>query len=298
MAEGRTWRECASMVDAPHERPPVNWWILGGGFAFAAVSLSVGLLRVPGAEEIVFLISMAIVTFLMWSLLRELEPAARNVLLGTAIIIFVFRAIPGPGAGQTWWMIDDLGFDQRFLAVLGLIGSFLTLFGLFLFRRFMAERSIAYVIGFLTVTGTILAAPIIGMFYGLHEWTAAHTGGVVDARFIVLVDTALDSPLGQIAMVPMLAWIANSAPDKLKATFFAVMASFTNLALSAAQLGTKYLNQAFVVTREVKDRASGQVKVPADYSELGVLMIVVTVLGLALPFLAIAIVRMTRLRDA
>jgi hypothetical protein len=93
------------------------------------------------------------------------------------------------------------------------------------------------------------------MYYGLHEWTAAHTGGVVDARFIALIDTALESPLGQIAMVPMLAWIANSAPANLKATYFAVMASFTNLALSASQLGTKYLNQIFEVSREVRDPA-------------------------------------------
>ncbi len=50
------------------------------------------------------------------------------------------------------------------------------------------------------------------------------------------------------------------APEKLKATYFAVMASFTNLALSASQLGTKYLNQAFVVTREVRDPASKAVK--------------------------------------
>lgn len=61
--------------------------------------------------------------------------------------------------------------------------------------------------------------PIIGMYFGLHEWTASITGGFVDARFIVLIDTALESPLGQIAMIPMLAWIANSAPEKLKATF-------------------------------------------------------------------------------
>jgi hypothetical protein len=297
MAGGRSRGECEAILDVHGERPPVNWWILGGGLAFTVVSLSVGLLRVPGAEEIVFVISMAIVVFLMWRLTGELEPAARNVLVGTAIIIFVFRAMPGPGAGQTWWMIDELRFDQEFIATLSLIGSVLTLFGLFLFRRFMAESSIAYVIGFLTVASTVLSAPIIGMYYGLHEWTAAHTGGVVDARFIALVDTALESPLGQIAMVPMLAWIANSAPDRLKATFFAVMASFTNLALSASQLGTKYLNQAYTVTREVKGSA-GEVTVPADYSELGTLMIVVTVLNFALPFIAIALVRLTRFRDA
>ena len=184
-------------------------------------------------------------------------------------------------------MIDHLKFDQQFLSVLSLIGSSLTLVGMFVFRRFMAERSIAYVVGFLTVIGTILALPVVSMYYGLHEWTARMTGGVVDARFIALIDTALESPLGQISMVPMLAWIANSAPANLKATFFAVMASFTNLALSFSQLGTKYLNDVFVVTREVKDAATGAIQTPADYSQLGHLLIWQLVLGLALPFLAI-----------
>jgi len=287
-----------AMLNPHPERPPVNWWILGGGLAFAVVSLSVGLGRVPAAQEIVFGVSMAIVLFLVWKLVRELEPEARNTLVGTALVVFVFRALPGPGAGSTWWMIDDLKFDQQFLAMLSLIASALTLVGLFIFRRFMAEKSIAYIIGFLTVVGTLLTLPVIGLYYGLHEWTAALTGGVVDARFIMLVDTALESPLGQIAMVPMLAWIARSAPDRLKATFFAVMASFTNLALSAAQLGTKYLNQIYVVAREVKDQASGAIKVAADYSQLGELLIVVTVLSFVVPMLAILFVKTTRFRSA
>ena len=297
-AEGRTRTESEAILDRHFDPPPVNWWILGGGLAFAVVSLSVGLGQIPAAQEIVFCASMAIVIFLMWQLTRELEPEARNFLVGTAIVVFAFRAVPSPGVGSTWWAIDALGFDQQFMATLGLIGSTLTLFSLFIFRRFMAEHSIAYVVGVLTVIGTILSLPNIGMYYGLHEWTAAHTNGVVDARFIALIDTALESPLGQIAMIPMLAWIANSAPEKLKATFFAVMASFTNLALSAAQLGTKYLNRFFSVTREVKDFVTGQVIAPADYSELGALMITATVIGLALPFVAILFSRMTRFRNA
>jgi hypothetical protein len=297
-ARGFTPERIEAMLNPHPERPPVNWWILGGGLAFAVVSLSVGLGKVPAAQEIVFVASMAIVLFLMWRLVRELEPEARHTLVGTALVVFVFRALPGPGAGSTWWMIDELDFDQQFLATLSLIGSGLTLAGLFIFRRFMAEKSIAYIVGFLTVVGTILTLPILGMYYGLHEWTAARTGGVVDARFIALVDTALESPLGQIAMVPMLAWIARCAPARLKATFFAVMASFTNLALSAAQLGTKYLNQVFVVAREVKDHATGVIKVPADYSQLGELLITVTVLGFVVPMLAILFVKTTRFRSA
>ena len=96
----------------------------------------------------------------------------------------------------------------------------------------------------------------------------------------------------------MATWIANSAPANLKATFFAVMASFTNLALSLSQLGTKYMNQLFLVTREVRDPVSGTVSVPADYSELGILLITVSAIGLLLPLAAIVLVKMTRLRSA
>ena len=295
---GHARQAIMDMLDRAVERPPVNWWILGGGLAFAAVSLTLGLGKVAYAQEIVFAVSMSIVLFLMAQLTRELDPEARRVLVGTAIVIFVFRAVPGPGAGSTWWLIDELKFDQQFLALLSLIASVLTLAGMFVFRRFMAERSISYIVGFLTVAGTLLTLPTLAMYHGFHHWTAAHTGGVVDARFIALVDTALESPLGQIAMIPMLAWIANSAPARLKATFFAVLASFTNLALSAAQLGTQYLNKLFTVTREVKDAKTGLVSTPADYGELGMLLLTATIISFALPMLAIWLIRMFRLRSA
>jgi hypothetical protein len=284
--------------DAFTEPTTPNWWILGGSFAFVLFTMTFGLSDFSQNEEIVFLGSMAIVLFLMIKLMRELEPDKRFTLVGTAIVVFIFRAIPGTGAGSTWWMIDELKFDQQFLSVLSLIGSTLTLAGMFIFRRFMAERSIAYVVGFLTAVGTILSLPVISMYYGFHEWTARMTGGVVDARFIALIDTALESPLGQISMIPMLAWIANSAPPKLKATFFAVMASFTNLALSLSQLGTKYLNDIFVVTREVRDQATGALQTPADYSQLGHLLMWQLVLGLALPFAAIVFAKVTRFKSA
>ena len=301
VASGHSPEEAERLISVHEETPAVNWWILGGGLLFAAVSLGVGLSDAPlltrWGQEIIFAASMAIVIFLIVRLTRELTPEARRTLIGTAIVIFVFRALPGPGAGATWWQIDVLGFDQQFLSELSLIAASLTLVGLFVFRRFMAERSIYTVVAVLSVAGFLLSLPIVGMFYGLHEWTAARTGGIVDARFIAVIDTALESPLGQIAMVPMLAWIANSAPARLKATFFAVMASFTNLALSASQLGTRYLNHYYVVSREVREPGTGAIKVAADYSQLGELLIVVTVLSLVVPLAAIAIVRAARMRS-
>jgi hypothetical protein len=298
VAQGMNPAKARKLLEVQEERPAANWWILGGSVAFVAFSLGMGFSRVEYNQEIILAGSLAIIAFLIAKLTRELEPEARATLIGTAVVIFVFRAVPSPGEGLTWWMIDELRFDQQFLAVLSLISSVLTLFGMFLFRRFMAVRSIGYVVGFLTLVGAVLSLPIVGLIFGLHQWTAAATGGVVDARFIVVVNTALESPLGQIAMIPMLAWIANSAPQNLKATYFAIMASFTNLALSAAQLGTKYLNDAYVVTRQVKDAATGAVVTPADYSQLGELLIVQLAIGLLLPFAAILVVRALGLRWA
>jgi hypothetical protein len=77
-------------------------------------------------------------------------------------------------------------------------------------------------------------------------------------------------------MVPMLAWIAREAPDNQKATYFAVMAAFTNLALSASNLSTEYINQIFVIER-------------GQYDELGMLMITVTVISLVVPILTVLI---------
>jgi hypothetical protein len=290
-AQGFEFEDIKRRLDRPvTELPEINWWLLGGGLGFTLFAAVMGLSDVRNNEEIVFAGSLSIVLFLMWHLTKELGIRERNQLFGTAFVIFAFRAVPTTGAGETWWMIDVLDFDQQFLSQLSLISSALTLFGMFLFRRFMAERSITYIIAVLTVALTVLYLPNVALFYGVQHWTQAHTGGVVDARFIALIDTALESPLGQIAMIPMLAWIANSAPERLKATYFAVMAAFVNLALSLSQLLTKALNQYFLITREVK-AASGAVTVPADYSQLGGLLITVMLLSLALPMLAIFIAK-------
>ena len=147
--------------------------------------------------------------------------------------------MPLPGPGYGWFEIDELGFDQQFLSVLSLVASMLTMVGMVVLRPMMARRSIAFVVVILTIAGGLLMLPNIGLYYGLHEWTSVRTDGIVDARFIAIVDTAIESPLGQIAMIPMLAWIARNAPAHLKATFFAVFASFTNLALSASPMRSR-----------------------------------------------------------
>jgi heme exporter protein D len=283
-------------MEGPEVETEVNWPILSGGLAFVIFSILLGTSSFDYAQEAIFSVSFIIIGYLIAQLMKELPAAKANVLIGTAIIIFVFRAVPLPGPGLTWFEIDELGFDEQFLAILAFITSLLALIGLIVLRPMMARKSIAYVVFVLTLAAGFLSLPNLALYYGVHEWTAAYTGGVVDARFIAILDTAIESPLGQVAMVPMLAWIARNAPPHLKATFFAVMASFTNLALSASSLGSKYLNEVFVVTRSAVDPATGEVLSTADYSQLGPLLITVGSLTVALPLITILVVQRSRLR--
>ena len=247
---------------APSEKTEVNWWILGGSLVFVIFTLGIGSFKVPFAQEIVFV------------------------------------AMPGPGPGLSWFEIDVLEFNEQFFSVLSLIASVLTLVGIILLRPFMANNSIARIIVILSVAGAILFLPSVGMYYGFHNWTSSITNGVVDAKFIAILNTALESPLGQVSMIPLLAWIAKNAPSHLKATFFAVFASFTNLALSASALGTKYLNEIYVITREVKDKVTNAILTTADYSDLGILLITVTLITLIIPIVFVVIIQKTKFKTS
>jgi hypothetical protein len=155
---------------------------------------------------------------------------------------------------------------------------------MFALRGWMSRRPIPYLVVFLSLYSSVMMLPFIGMYYGLHEWTERMFG--FGARAIALIDTMADSPLGQVAMVPMLAWIAREAPQEQKATYFAVMAAFTNLALSGASLGTNYMNQIYIVER-------------GSYGTLGRLMIAVNLIGLIVPIATVLLVnRWSRRRSA
>ena len=272
---GFSEQEIGRMLHAEMPELKPNWTILGGSAAFVAASLFLGLSRFAAKMEMIICVSLLIIGYLIRQLLKDMAPDKRREIVGIAIIIFVFRAMPGAGAGASWWQIDVLGFDEAFFGTLRQISSILAILGMFALRGWMSRRPIPYLIVFLTLYGTVMTMPFVGMYYGLHEWTGRVFG--FGARTIALVDTMADSPLGQVAMVPMLAWIAREAPENQKATYFAVMAAFTNLALSAASLGANYMNQIFIVQRGI-------------YGELGRLMITVSIIGLVIPIATVLIV--------
>ena len=264
----------APFIRARREVPRADAGPLGGGkartvliigVAYAVLGVVLETARVPYSQEIVLAVSVALI-----SVLLKHVSISRAVVMA-AIVIFLFRATPGTGQGYTYWAIDRLGFDQQFLGLLAQVSSMLSLAGLLVFRKTIIARPVSFTLAWVVVAGAILYLPNIGLFFGVHEWLG------VSARTFALIDTTISAPLGQLTMVPMLILIARSAPPGAEATMFAIMASWMNLALSASELFTQYLNDGFHVTQ-------------ADYSNLGALMISVTAIGL-LPLLALPLLR-------
>ncbi len=258
---------------------PVNKQVLFGGFLFAIFIVFMGYNDVPYSQEIVFVISLSVVLYLLSDLINDLEADTIRHIKMAMIIIFVYRAMPSVGAGLSWWEIDILGFDESFFAKLSAIGGGIALLGMWFSAKFIIKRDIAEVLIFLTIIGTLLSLPILAMYYDIHTMLG------FDARTVALVDTAMASPFDYIAQVLMLTLVAIYAPEGKKGTWFALMASLMNIALSAGGLFTKYLNQMFVVSREVV--TDGVIITAQNYSELGSLLWVVIIIGFVVPIITI-----------
>jgi hypothetical protein len=254
------------------ERRPIDWRILGGGMAFGAAIVVLGLGSVPFGQELIFALSMAVICTMLLFVTRELDPKTRQAILFTSIIIFAFRATPSVGDGYFWWTLDELKFDEAFYGTLRQTGAILSIVAMWLFSKQLTEYSVTKVLFWIAVVGTALSLPNVGLFYGLHHWTEAMFG--FGARTVAVVDAATASPFAQLSMIPLLTLTAFYAPAGHRATWFALMASLMNLALVAGQLQTKYLNQIFVVGR-------------GDYAELGQLLIAATLLSFVIPLAAI-----------
>jgi hypothetical protein len=170
------------------------------GLGYAALSAALELLDVAFAQELVLVVSGALIGFLL-----ERVGISRGVGVA-AIVIFLFRATPSVGQGYSYWAIDALGFDQRFLGLLAQVSSVLSLAGLLVFRKTIVKRPVSFTLFWVLIVSTVLYLPSIGLFYGLHEWLG------ISARTFAFIDTTISAPLGQLTMVPMLVLIARSAP--------------------------------------------------------------------------------------
>jgi MFS family permease len=259
------------------ETRPTDWTILGGGLALGAFVLALGLLEVPFGQEITLVASLAIICTMLYRISGDMPAETRTRIFYAALIIFCFRAYPNTGDGTRWFLIDRYGFDEQFFGALDTIGSLAALVTAWLLAGIISRTRVTSVLLMLTVISTVLALPgLLLIFEGAMKAVTAATG--IGPRSVAMVDTAAQSPIMNLSMIPMLALIAVNAPPKWRALWFSLMASFMNVALSAGDLMTKYMNMIFVIDR-------------GKYEQLPALTVWVLLITVVIPVAAILLWR-------
>lgn len=259
---------------------PLSPLIFNGSIIFVILTIGIGWLNWAYSQEVIFFLSFFILFFLMRELLKDMPKHTQNMLMLTILGIFFYRITPTVGPALEWWHIDILGFDPLFFGDLAQISAFTGLLVLWLLSDFITKQAIRKTLLILLFIATALFIPDLLLYHNVHQTLG------VDARTVALFDAAAESPLLSISMILLLSLIAFHAPPGKRGTWFAIATSILNLSLTGKVLISKYLNQIFVVTREIVDENNVIVE-QANYTELGILMITCMTISFFIPLLAI-----------
>src|SRR5204862_355615 len=131
---------------------------------YVAMALS----SIDYSQEIIFVVSMAVVIWMLDRVTHEVDHATRMRVVYAAIIIFAFRATPSVGEGYRWFTIDVLAFDEAFYGTLQQLGAVVAIAGAWLLSDLITRRSVPQVLLWLTVLGTVLALPTLILVFELH----------------------------------------------------------------------------------------------------------------------------------
>ena len=135
----------------------LDWRIFGGGILLAATATLLALSAFRFAQEIVFLVSLAVICLMLRRVMARLAPEVKRRIAVAAIAIFAFRAVPMLGEGYRWFAMDRLGFDETFFGVLALTGTGVGLTAMWLLTDAVVRRPATTVL--LWLTG-IAAVPV------------------------------------------------------------------------------------------------------------------------------------------
>ena len=224
-------------------------------------------------EEVIFIINLFFTVYMFKTIISHLTPEQKTNLILVGIVIFAYRIQPTPGSGIEWWQIDVLKFTPMFFAILNQISMILGFIGTWILSPYFLRKGIFFTVVFLSIIELILKIPIIGMAYGLHEWTMQHLG--FGAKTIALIDISIEGPFSVAFMVPMLALSSYYAPKKNNiVVWFALTASWFNIPFALGRVISKHINHIFIIERGV-------------YTNVSDLLIYTSAIGFIFPVIAV-----------
>jgi len=258
--------------NSPEHPAKLDRTILLGGLGFGLFCVLCGFYLDEYAQLVVFCGSMIVINYMMYTLIKELDPAIRKSFITVCIAIFLFRVVPSSTPGIDWWYIDGLGFDQKFMGVMRLTSNVIVLGSLWFLANLVTSSSIRKTMTALVIIGTLFSMPEIAVYYGWNEYIG------LTARQLLLTSNSILSLLANISMIPLGVLIAKHTPSNRRASFMALTASFMNMALVGGDIMTQQLSKIFVITR-------------ANFSQVGSFLVWSLVISTLLSMIGIFLLR-------
>ena len=231
----------------------LNKKILFTGTVYGVFCILSGLLF-KDAQLIVFIVSFSVIILMLYSLLKSMPKKAKMTFVLSMSAIFLFRIIPHSGEAVNWFYMDVIGFDTYWLGIRNTLATCSALFVLWFLMDYITGNNIFKTMLWLIVLMTLLSIPDILIYYGIPQSMG------IAAKGLALLDTALIAPLSAMAMIPLGVIIANNAPEKERAIYIGLTASFMNVALLGGEVMSTYFQKIWIVTR-------------GNYGQLGELLI-------------------------
>jgi len=233
-------------------KEPIQLPIFLGGLLYIGVIIGLTLSGFKYSQEAIFCIGVTIVGCSLYAICRDLDGARKKEILYILLVVFTYKIVPSYSPGVEWWQIDVLGFSPKFFSRLSQINVLLGFIGLWLVSKHIINREVGLVLFWLNILHVILQLPMIGMSFGLHEWTMRNFG--FGAETIALVDTIAEGPFDKLVFLVLTTVATYYAPKKHVATWFALVMSLMSLSLfQGSRILKRILSEIFVVERGVYD---------------------------------------------
>ncbi len=147
-------------------------------------------------------------------------------------VMFVWQATPSSDAAFFFFTTNELGFEPEFLGRVRLVTSLATLFGIWLFQRFLKS------LPFRTIFTWAAIISILFRLTPLILVTHANRSLGIDDHWFSIGDSLILTVMGQITYMPLLVLSARLCPLGVEATLFALLMSVLNLGgLVSSELG-------------------------------------------------------------
>jgi folate/biopterin transporter len=160
----------------------------------------------------------------LWSAIRQ--PSIWR----PALFLFLWQSTPTSDGAFLYFMTNDLGMGPEFLGRVRLVTAAASLFGVWLYQKYLRSVSIKNIL----LWSSIIATPL-GMSSLLLIYHTNRALGIPDGAFVFGDDVAL-AILGQIAFLPTLVLAAKLCPPGVEAVLFATLMSIFN---GASTVGTE-----------------------------------------------------------